>query len=163
MKRKIVFLDRDGIINRDRGTYTWKREDFEELPGVDAFLNACNDQGFSIVIITNQAGIARGLYTIQDVQALMDEWVKEKRKQGVELLDYYFSPHFTEVGNSLDRKPGSLMIEKALARFDGDLKQSLMIGDNQKDQDAAEGAGIRGYVIPANGDLSEQIHLLSGA
>ena len=73
MMNKAVFLDRDGVINRERGAYTFRIEDFEFLDGVDEALKTFSKRGYLLIIISNQSGVAKGLYGIEDVEAIRSE------------------------------------------------------------------------------------------
>jgi len=119
-----------------------------------------HDQGFLLILITNQGGIAKGLYTHDDV-AEIHAFFREKCKEyGFKITEIYYSPHHDAFGKSLTRKPGSLMIEKALARFNIDPKASVMIGDKERDLEAGRGAGVPGILIRTNDPLIDHIHSL---
>ncbi|MEQ8324429.1 MAG: HAD family hydrolase [Vicingaceae bacterium] len=149
---KVLFLDRDGIINRERGDYTWKKKDFQFTDNLFQFLGRCQKAGFAFIVITNQGGIDKGLYTNKEVEDL-HQWMKEVFEQrGTPLVDVYYCPHHDQLQKCLCRKPGSLMVEKALATFSIDSDTSLMIGDRQRDVQAALNAGIRGILIDSNPD-----------
>ncbi|MBI1222631.1 MAG: HAD-IIIA family hydrolase [Bacteroidetes bacterium] len=150
---KAIFLDRDGIINKEIGDYVYKLEEFEINEGVVEALKYWRSKGYKLIIITNQGGIAKGMYSHEDVHLLHQYLHTFLNQEGIHLDAIYYSPHHPDFGNSLSRKPGSLMIEKALARFDLDPKQSVMIGDRPRDIEAAEGAGVRGILVDANTDL----------
>ena len=114
---KIIFLDRDGVINFDHGDYTWKKEQFSILPGI---LDCClqwQDSGYKIIIITNQGGIAKGIYSHEEVAILHDLLIYAFRDAGVAITEIYYCPHHENFGKCLCRKPESIMIEKSLARF----------------------------------------------
>jgi D-glycero-D-manno-heptose 1,7-bisphosphate phosphatase len=151
--KKAIFLDRDGVINADQHDYTWKISDFKFLPGVFEACRNWQSQGFLLIVITNQGGIAKGLYDHADVEKLHEVMVAGFRNEKVELTEIYYCPHHPVGGNCLCRKPGSLLVEKALATFDVDPKASWFIGDRDRDVEAAAGAGVRGILIPVNGDL----------
>ena len=123
--RKVVFLDRDGVINIERGTYTYKLIDFKCISG---FWKSCQQlfkAGFELVVITNQGGIAKNKYTKNDVYIINNYLHAEAEKFGIRFLDIYFCPHHHEVENCLCRKPKSLMIEKAIAKYQIDTKKIL--------------------------------------
>jgi D-glycero-D-manno-heptose 1,7-bisphosphate phosphatase len=161
LKNKAIFLDRDGVINHDPGDYTWKPEDFHLLPGAVEFMQWATEMGYLLIVITNQAGIARKLYTHQDVQHLMDGFVRDMAGRGVAIAEYYYSPHYDVIENSLDRKPGSLLIEKGLARFDIDRNLSCFIGDREKDMLAAQAAGVKGIKVETNSGPGHLINALA--
>ena len=139
-KNKCIFLDRDGVLNRDRKTYTFRIEDFEVLPGVAEALLKLKEAGFLLIVITNQAGIAKGLYTRQQMQQCHD-YLQEKTQNAIDA--FYFAPAHPLVTESLMRKPGSLMFEKAIARFHIEVASSWMIGDQERDIIPAKKLGIQ--------------------
>lgn len=157
---KGLFLDRDGVINHDPGDYTYSLSEFHILPTVIPALQLAVEKGYRIFVITNQGGIAKGLYTESTVREIHDHFIRTCKDAGVEITAIYFSPHHPEIGNSLSRKPGSLMVERAVARFNIDPEKSVMIGDRDRDTECAAGAGIRGILIPCNGPLIEVIRKL---
>ncbi|MBX7203270.1 MAG: HAD-IIIA family hydrolase [Bacteroidia bacterium] len=154
MKSKALFLDRDGIVNREIGRYILNINEFELLPALVPFLQVAANKGYRFVLITNQAGIAKGLYGHDLVNKCHQQLSDELTKHGLRFAAMYYCPHFPEFGECLCRKPGSLMIEKALARFGFDAGSSLMIGDKQRDVDAAEAVGVPACLLPSNPDLS---------
>lgn len=159
--RKAIFLDRDGIINHDPGDYTKSVDEFEFLSGVFEALRKLNQQGFELVVITNQGGIARGLYSIQDFYTI-DEYMHQSfRNEQIKVLGTYFCPHHPEGGRCLCRKPQSLMVERALQKFNLDPGMSVMVGDKERDVQCAEGAGVRGVLMPTNENLGNYLHLLT--
>jgi D-glycero-D-manno-heptose 1,7-bisphosphate phosphatase len=160
MKHKALFLDRDGVINHDPGDYTYSLETFALLPDVLLALKLAADKGYLLVVITNQGGIARGLYTEAEVRRMHDYLRDRCRTLGAEITAIYFSPHHPDHGNSLSRKPERLMIERALARYRIDPARSLMVGDRQRDLDAAAAAGVPGVLMATNGSLLEVVNRL---
>ena len=157
---KAIFLDRDGVINRERGDYTWLLEDFIINEGVMDALREFQSRGYRLVVISNQGGIAKGLYTKEQADYLHLHLRRVFENSGVLLDEIYYCPHHPSVSNCLCRKPGSLLIEKALARFRLDASQCTFIGDAQRDADAAKQAGVRGIVIPPNSDLRQTLALV---
>jgi D-glycero-D-manno-heptose 1,7-bisphosphate phosphatase len=153
MEQKAVFLDRDGVINRERGEHTWRISDFEILSGVPEALAELAGAGWSLVVITNQSGIGLGLYDHADVHRLHELLRQELEAIGVHLSGIFYCPHHPRQGKCLCRKPGSLLFEKAVARFGIDPGRSVMIGDRERDMQAAETLGIRGILVEANSAL----------
>lgn len=151
--RGALFLDRDGVINRERGEHTWRPEDFEVLPGVAEALNAVRAKGLLVVVVTNQSGIGLGLYGHGDVERLHAYLQGRLARQGARLDAVYYCPHHPSQGRCLCRKPGSLLLERALARFHIDPARSLMVGDRPRDVEAAGAAGVRGVLVPPNQPL----------
>jgi len=135
-----VFLDRDGVINKDNPNYTFRVTDFEILPGVIDALKRLKSKGYLLIVVTNQSGIAQGLYT----RPQMEECHQYFQEQNGNLIDhFYFSPDHPSVTASISRKPGTLMFEKAIAKFKIDVKNSWMIGDRGRDIIPARKLGIR--------------------
>jgi D-glycero-D-manno-heptose 1,7-bisphosphate phosphatase len=137
---RCVFLDRDGVINKDNPNYTFLIEKFEILPGVIEGLHSLKKAGFKLVVITNQSGIAQGIYTIPQ----MKECHQYFQEQAGGIIDaFYYSPYHPSVTDSLLRKPGTLMFEKAIARFQVDVKTSWMVGDRGRDLIPAKKLGLK--------------------
>ena len=133
---KAVFLDRDGVLNKDFVDYVWSAEKLFILDGVSEALRKLQSAGYKLIVITNQSGIAKGLYTREDVR-----WVHEEiqRRTGVILDDLYFCPYHEKYDTlSLIRKPNSLMIEKAIAKYSITIEDSWMIGDHERDIQAGQ-------------------------
>lgn len=152
--RKVAFLDRDGVINKDRRDYTWRLDDFELLPNVVEGCKRLHELGFEIIIITNQGGIAKGLYSHQEVDLLHQHLLSILKNEGVSVLEIYYCPHHTDFGKCLCRKPGSLLVEKAIARFEIDRNASFFIGDMERDIMAAVGGGVKGHIVDTNSDFA---------
>ncbi|GHA77660.1 D-glycero-alpha-D-manno-heptose-1,7-bisphosphate 7-phosphatase [Pontibacter akesuensis] len=142
--QKCVFLDRDGVLNRERGNYTYTLEDFEVLPRVPKALKLLKRNGYLLVVVTNQAGIAKGLYKGSDVAAC-----HQKLQDSCEgLIDaIYYAPNHPDFSASLSRKPDSLMLEKAIAKYNLDPAASWMVGDSLRDLEAATKVGVRGILV----------------
>ena len=151
--QKAVFLDRDGVLNRERGEHTWRVEDFEILPDVPKALRLLQDAGYLLVVITNQSGIGLGLYGHADVARVHDKLRAVLAEQGVVLTDVHYCPHHPRNGRCLCRKPGSLMLERAMARHRIDPQVSVMIGDRDRDMEAAAACGVRGLLVEPNTPL----------
>lgn len=149
--RKVVFFDRDGVINDDTGHYyIYKPDDFKFNKGIIDALKLIVSKGYDIIIITNQGGVSKGKYSKHDVELVHDLMLSTLRKNSVDPLAIYYCPHHSDIEKCLCRKPQGLMIEKALARFNIDKSNSFMIGDREKDVLCAQNAGIKGYKIETN-------------
>jgi D-glycero-D-manno-heptose 1,7-bisphosphate phosphatase len=146
---KAIFLDRDGVINVERG-YTNLLEDFVILPDLMEVLQLFQQKGYLLVVVSNQSGIAKGLYKQEEVEVLHEYLIKELNKNKITLSEIYYCVHHPDVSNCICRKPDSLFVEKALARFNIDAKKSYFIGDKDRDTEAAEKAGVKGILIEAN-------------
>jgi D-glycero-D-manno-heptose 1,7-bisphosphate phosphatase len=156
-KKPAVFLDRDGVLNVDKG-YVYRPEDFEWVEGAPEAVKWLNDHGYLVIVVTNQAGIARGYYTEGDFLRLT-EWANEElRLRGAHLDAVYYCPHHPTEGIGpyrcacCCRKPGPGLLQQALAEWDIDTTRSLMIGDKESDLQAADAVGVRG-VLFSGGNL----------
>ncbi|MGC6533535.1 MAG: D-glycero-alpha-D-manno-heptose-1,7-bisphosphate 7-phosphatase [Flavobacteriales bacterium] len=153
MLRKALFLDRDGVINHDPGDYTKSLEEFTVLPTVYEALKLAQDKGYLLVLITNQGGIAKGLYGHEQVHEIHDWFQVELAKHGITLTDIYYAPSHPDYGESLMRKPGSMMIERALAKHSISPTHSYIVGDKQRDLDSGSPLGVNGILIKTNDPL----------
>lgn len=151
---KAVFLDRDGVINIERGEYTYRLYDFILTDGLIEALKTFIEKGYLLIVITNQGGIAKDLYSIYDVENIHNFLKTTLEKEGIKFREIYYCPHHPDFGKCLCRKPGSLMLEKAIARFDIDASKSYFIGDNDRDVDAGKAAGVQTIKIEPNSSLS---------
>lgn len=158
--KKAVFLDRDGVINIDRGDYTFRLEDFEFVSGIFDDCLQLVEKGYALIVITNQAGIAKGLYTHEQVDELHQFMSRQFAAKGVPLTEIYYCPHHESSSLCLCRKPGSLLLEKALARFELDAASSYFIGDRDRDVVAGNGAGVTAILVKENNGLKEILHLI---
>lgn len=147
---RAVFLDRDGVINRERGEYTFKTADFELLPDVAETIAKINEHGVKVIVISNQGGVAKGLYRIEDVDRLHNHLCELLARHNAQIDALFFSPNHEVTGKSLDRKPDTLLFEKAGFLCDIDFSQSYMIGDSRRDVEAAEKMGIHSFLIEPN-------------
>lgn len=145
-KNKALFLDRDGVINVDKH-HVYKIEDCEFIDGIFDLCRKAKSQGYKIIIVTNQAGIAKGIYTEEDYFKFRDYVHAEFEKQGCPIDAEYYCPYHIEGQgkyrkNSEDRKPNPGMILKAAKDFNIDLSQSILIGDKESDIEAGKNAGV---------------------
>jgi len=161
--RPCLFLDRDGVINHDPGDYTKNLSEFTILPTVMEALTLSKDAGFEVVLITNQGGLAKGLYTHDDVADIHAHLTRVCEENGTPILDIFYSAHHPPTGKSLSRKPGSLMVERACAKHQLDPARSWMVGDKQRDLDAASPVGVRGVLIEPNAPLLDAVNFILDA
>jgi D-glycero-D-manno-heptose 1,7-bisphosphate phosphatase len=147
MPQPAAFLDRDGVINVDHG-YTWRRENFAFVAGTLPAAARLHGLGFALVVVTNQSGIGRGLYTEADFHALTD-WMKQAfAGAGAPLAGVYWCPHHpTDAAGAYRRqcgcrKPAPGMLLEAIRELDLDPARSLMFGDKRADLEAAAAAGV---------------------
>jgi D-glycero-D-manno-heptose 1,7-bisphosphate phosphatase len=145
---RALFLDRDGVVNVEVG-YLHRVEDVQFLPGLFSLCRTAMRLGYRLVVVTNQAGIARGFYTEADFEALMAWMRKALRNEGVELDAVYHCPYHPEHGvgeykrEHEDRKPGTGMLRRAAREFGVSLAESVMVGDRCSDMAAANSAGLK--------------------
>ena len=138
--QKALFLDRDGVINEDAG-YVYRREDFVFKDGIFEALREFAQAGYALVVVTNQSGIGRGYYTLEQFDELCGFMLDELAKEGVNIEKIYFCPHAPEA-LCLCRKPEPGMLLKAANELNIDLARSIMIGDKDSDVQAGQSAGV---------------------
>lgn len=144
-----VFLDRDGTINVEKN-YLYRIEDWEWIPGAVEAIRAINRAGYLVVVVTNQAGVARGLYGEEDVKRLHAFVDTELASEGTLINAYYVCPHHPSFGDQLDcacRKPLPGMILRARNELFIDLAASWLIGDKLSDIEAAQAAGVTPILV----------------
>lgn len=151
--RKAAFLDRDGVINKDKA-YVHRWEDFEFVPGAIEGMRKLQDSGYTLVIVTNQSGLARGYYSEEDYLQLTQELRQYLASHGVQLAGVYHCPHHpkgTVPPISIEcncRKPAPGMLIKAASELCLSLPDSILIGDKPSDIEAARAAGVgRAYLV----------------
>jgi len=135
-----VLLDRDGVLNRDRTNYVYDPEHLVILPGVPEAMRQLNDLGYEMAVITTQAGIAKGIYSRTEMRTCND--IIQKACFGL-IRHFYYSPWHPVLTESLSRKPGSLLFEKAIARFGVNPQESWMVGDKDRDLLPARKLGFK--------------------
>lgn len=150
---KALFLDRDGVLNRELGRYVTHLGEFEVLPTVVPALKLASDAGFLLMVISNQGGVAKGLYGLNEVFNMHQSLQEQLSTVGVQLTEGYYCPHHPDHGRCLCRKPGPLLLQKAIARFGITPAASYMIGDRDRDMEAAQQVGVKGVLMPSNTDL----------
>jgi heptosyltransferase-2 len=157
-----VFLDRDGTLNKDVG-YVDRRERMAFYPRSIAAIQLLNQAGIKVLLVTNQAGVARGIMTEAAVQTLHRELVRLLKRKGAFLDGIYYCPHHPEAGNSpytqvcQCRKPAPGLIEKASQEHGIDLRRSYVVGDKWSDMELARRVGARGILV-LTGDGNQEVH-----
>lgn len=148
MKQKAIFLDRDGVLNHEIYDYICKVEDFEVLAYQIQPLKKFYEEGYLLIVITNQGGIALNRYTEEQLAEMHQILFDTYEKQGVKFAAAYHCPHHPTVSEPCTcRKPGSGMLLEAIATYAIDPALSVMIGDKPRDVEAANGAGVKGILI----------------
>jgi D-glycero-D-manno-heptose 1,7-bisphosphate phosphatase len=149
---RAIFIDRDGTINEDLG-YIASPDDLIIYPWVAEAVRLVNNAGLKAVVVTNQAGVARGMYTEDDLRAIHDRMTGELRLQGARIDGVYYCPHHPEYGDERYRqrcecrKPQPGMLHAAAREHGIDLARSFVIGDKSSDINLAASAGARGALV----------------
>ena len=149
--KKTVFFDRDGVLNVERN-YLYKIEEFQWQTDAVAAIKLLQAQDYRIIVVTNQSGVARGYYNEADVSKLHNYMQAQLALQQTRIDAFYYCPHLpdasrAEYAQECDcRKPGPGMILKAMQEHEVLKEQSFLIGDTESDLQAAQAAGIRGYL-----------------
>lgn len=152
---KAIFLDRDGTINVEKN-YLYKIEDFEFLPGVIQGLKLLQDAGFLLIVITNQSGIARGLYREEDFNKLNTWMLETLKNKGINITHVYYCPHHPDAVIDLYkldcecRKPKIGMFRQAICDYNIDLNQSYSIGDKLRDTTIRDYSINKCYLVGVN-------------
>lgn len=163
--RRALFLDRDGVINVDHG-YVHTVEKFEFIPGIFDLVRAANDNDYLVVVVTNQAGIGRGIYS-EDQFNKLTKWMIECFRLNNSRIDrVYYCPFHPEHGlgiykkDSKFRKPAPGMLLKAAVELKLDLTRSMLIGDKSSDILAAKSAGIhQRYLFNSTDEVDECVKI----
>lgn len=148
MKQKAIFLDRDGVLNKELNDYICQLADFHPLLYQIEALKKLHDEGYLLIIITNQGGIAQGRYSVSTLDQMHEILFEAFKQAGAPITKAYYCPHHPTVSEPCTcRKPQPGMILEAIAIYNIDPKQSIMIGDKLRDIEAAAAAGVRGMLI----------------
>ncbi len=143
--RPAVFLDRDGTLVVEKG-YLSRPEELELIPGAGRALRRLHAAGYALVVVSNQAGVGRGIYPLEAAYRTMRQLRVVLRAEGIELDAVYFCPHRPEDGCAC-RKPGTALLEQAVANLRLSLRHSVMIGDKLIDAAAGQSAGAQGVLV----------------
>jgi D-glycero-D-manno-heptose 1,7-bisphosphate phosphatase len=150
-----LFLDRDGVINVDHG-YVHRIDQMQFIDGIFELCHAATERGYLLIVVTNQAGIGRGMFCESEFHALTD-WMKEQfTAHGVTITDVFYCPDHPEHGvgvyrrHSMMRKPGPGMLLAAAQKHDLDLVKSVLVGDKLTDVEAGAAAGVGYNVLLTN-------------
>jgi D-glycero-D-manno-heptose 1,7-bisphosphate phosphatase len=151
-RNKALFLDRDGVINVDTG-HVHRRESFEFIPGIFELCRAAQTLGYLLVVVTNQAGIARGYYSESDFNDLTDWMMDRFAQEKVRVTRLYYCPYHPVFGvgnyqyDSPDRKPNPGMLLRAQSDLNLDLRSSILVGDKLSDIQAGWAAGVGTQIL----------------
>jgi D-glycero-D-manno-heptose 1,7-bisphosphate phosphatase len=155
MSIKTIFLDRDGVINKEMN-YLYKIDDFEFIDGVFEACHYLSSLGYKIIVITNQSGIARGYYTEYDFRILTKWMINQFKINDVNILDIFHCPHLSD-SNCICRKPMPGMLFDAQYKHNIDMKNSWLIGDKKNDIIAANSAGITNTILVKSGHKIDEL------
>ena len=151
---KAIFLDRDGvIIDNSAHYYIFKTEDVKFIDGIIENLLRLQSKDYHLFVVTNQGGVSKNHYKKEDVEKVHDYIENEFGKHGIKIKEFSYCPHHDSVEKCFCRKPSSLMIERLISKHKIDRANSFLIGDSIRDIEAANGAGVRGILIPPNQNL----------
>ena len=149
---KAIFLDRDGVINKERKDYVKSVEEFQIIDNIPKVIKILKEKGFVVIVITNQSAINRGLVTIETLNEIHNHLQKILKDNNTSIDDFYFCPHIPDE-NCQCRKPNPGMLIKAVQDHDIDMNQSFMIGNSLTDIQAAQKAGCKGILLNQNQTL----------
>lgn len=164
MTRPAIFFDRDGVLNEDSG-YVFEISKLSWIDGAREAVKAANDAGYFVFVITNQSGVARGMYDETQVEALHKWMADDLAKIGAHVDAFEYCPYHPEAVTeryrrvSYRRKPAPGMIIDLLQRFPVDLTRSILVGDKPTDLEAARAAGVKGYLF-SGGHLAQFLKTL---
>jgi len=151
MRNKAVFIDRDGTINVNV-EYLDNPDGFQMYIGVAEGIKLLKDNGFKIIVITNQSGIARGYFSEKTLEKIHERMKKELLKKGATLDAIYYCPHHPD-DNCDCRKPNTGLFKKAVKDFDIDTSRSFIIGDMTIDVEAGHRMGLKTILVPERKDV----------
>ncbi|MCG2711864.1 MAG: D-glycero-beta-D-manno-heptose 1,7-bisphosphate 7-phosphatase [Candidatus Omnitrophica bacterium] len=152
---KVIFLDRDGVINRDRSDYVRSWTEFDFLPNVFTALRRLTELGYKIIIISNQAGIAKGLYTEASLAEMTEKMLERIRRNSASIHAVHYCNHRDE-DNCSCRKPKTGLFKQALLGKSVDLKETFYIGDSQRDIETGLNLGCKTILVLSGQTKTEQ-------
>ncbi len=160
MKNKAVFLDRDGVLNREMGDYVCRLEDFHILDNFEA-LKKLQERGYLLIVATNQGGLAKGWYNEDELSTMHQQLRETYKSHGVEFTDMFYCPHHPEFTGDCDcRKPKPGLLLRGIEKYNIDPAQSYFIGDRERDVVAGTAAGVTGILINSDQPISSVLNLI---
>lgn len=155
---KAVFLDRDGVINNETGHYYVSDAiDFVLNEGIVELLTFLKAEGYLLIVITNQGGVSRGMYSLEDTDKVHAKMQEVLGLHNLSIDEVYFCPHHPDNENCICRKPDSVQLEKAISRFSINPAESWFIGDRETDMEAGKKVGLKTIKVKTNQDMHEVI------
>ena len=158
--KTVIFLDRDGVIIKERGEYNYLPAHINMVDGIVEALKKITEYGFDIIIITNQGGIALCKFKTTDANFINETIIQFFKSYGLEILDIVYCPHHPDVSKCICRKPDSLLIEKMIHIYKINPNESWLVGDQERDIEAGHKAGLKTILIKPNDDLNNYIQLM---
>lgn len=143
---KLIILDRDGVINQDSDDYIRSPEEWVAIPGSLDAIARLNQAGYQIVVCTNQSGLARGYFNIETLQAIHAKMLKQLAQHGGYIEAIFYCPHGPDEHCDC-RKPKPGMLIEAGQRLKANLQETIMVGDTERDIQAAQAAGAQGVLV----------------
>ena len=160
-KNKAVFLDRDGVLNKEMGDYVCRIEDFHVLEHNLKSLKELQDRGYLLIVATNQGGLAKGWYSEEQLAEMHEKLRTVYKKGGVELTDIFYCPHHPDFTGDCDcRKPKPGLLLQGIEKYNVDPALSYFIGDRERDVIAGTAAGVKGILINSDQPISEVMDLI---
>ena len=156
---KAIFLDRDGVLNYDRDDYVKSVKELKIKPNVFSHILRLKENGYILVVITNQSAINKGLTThenVKNIHTTIQNYLKENHTY---IDEFFYCPHTTDEDCNC-RKPKTGLLQKAISQFDIDLKSSWLIGDRDSDIQAANFIGCRAIKLDSKFDLGDAVDLI---
>lgn len=159
-KIKAVFLDRDGVLNKEMGDYVCRLEDFHVLDNFDA-LKELQNRGYMLLVATNQGGLAKGWYTETELGKMHAHLKQVYQDHGVEITDFFYCPHHPNFTGDCDcRKPKPGLLFQGIEKYNIDPSKSYFIGDRERDVEAGTAAGVKGILIDSDQPISTVLDLI---
>ncbi len=152
---KIIFLDRDGVINKDRNDYVRSWAEFDFLPNVFVALRKLKELGYKVIIISNQAGVSKGLYTETSLAEMTEKMLERIKRNSGSIHAVYYCNHRDE-DNCSCRKPKIGLFKQALMGKSVDLNETFFIGDSQRDIEAGRNLGCKTILVLSGHTKTEQ-------
>ena len=152
---KVIFLDRDGVINKDKKDYVRSWAEFEFLPNVFAALRRLTELGYKIIIISNQAGVGKGLYTQENLTEMTEKMLQRIRRNSASIYSVHYCRHLDQ-DNCVCRKPKTGLFKQAILGKAVDLSETFFIGDSQRDIEAGKNLGCKTILVLSGHTKTEQ-------